>query len=744
MSNDLLIKINADAKNAQKEFDKIKDKTSELESSLNKMALIAGASFAALTAEVIISERAFAEANRYSVQLSNALQNQGIYTDDLKKKYREYAEAIQASTGVAADDITKAQALIQAKIGQTEITQDLTKAVVDLAAAQGGDLNSAAEKVAKTIGSSMNAFAREGLQMSATATQAEKLSKVIGFINNQYGGLSDELNKADGYQKALSTAFGNFQQELGARFFPILSKIRQALVSVFELFSKYPVLADLGSAAIEVGVALTGIVAAIGVAVPAFLAFSAAASALGISLGVALGGIPLAIGVIIAAVAALSNNWGDSMSYIKASLSAVGTFIVELFAGIGSVLIGAFKLDPTKIKEGLSQIKNVIKTSNDNFRKVFEETTKSFEEENQKQNEDKKKQAEKQAAIERERQANLVALNKAQSDLIKLQNENASKELIDIKAKEIEVLKALIGDLSNEEIRINKEKLARLKAQEDQAIVEYQARGALLNDIQRQTDQQNADQNIQISSKLKDDQIAQLRESILTQQDIDRNYQMEQIQDKINTNNTFLAEQKRYGDTYAQISKALNSKEVQGVKSASSELVQLQQSKNAQLKEIGKVAAVAQITVDTAQSAMSIYKGFASIPIIGPALGIAGAAAAVAFGAERIGEVTAAADGGLIEGGITGKDSVPALLMPGELVVPKRNFNDVVGNIQNKDNNNTEMLNVLSEINSKFSQPQTTVIQGDVHNDDSYIDSLVRKISDAIEFRNAKIAGVNI
>jgi hypothetical protein len=81
---------------------------------------------------------------------------------------------------------------------------------------------------------------------------------------------------------------------------------------------------------------------------------------------------------------------------------------------------------------------------------------------------------------------------------------------------------------------------------------------------------------------------------------------------------------------------------------------------------------------------MDIYAGFATIPIIGPALGIAGAAAAVAFGAEQIGTVTSAAQGGLITGGIPGIDSVPVLAQAGELVAPRQNYEEVVGSVAAK------------------------------------------------------------
>jgi hypothetical protein len=65
---------------------------------------------------------------------------------------------------------------------------------------------------------------------------------------------------------------------------------------------------------------------------------------------------------------------------------------------------------------------------------------------------------------------------------------------------------------------------------------------------------------------------------------------------------------------------------------------------------------------------------------VGPALGAAAAAALTAFGVEQAGKVLAANTGGRVPVGIgsAGIDSVPAVLTPGELVVPNQNFDEVV------------------------------------------------------------------
>ena len=108
----------------------------------------------------------------------------------------------------------------------------------------------------------------------------------------------------------------------------------------------------------------------------------------------------------------------------------------------------------------------------------------------------------------------------------------------------------------------------------------------------------------------------------------------------------------------------------------------LQSSGNKQAFEIGKAASIAQALVAIPTTAIEAYKSLAGIPIAGPGLGAAAAAAAVVAGTARVNQIrstkiTGFAEGGLVQGGIPGLDSVPALLTPGEVVVPERSFKDL-------------------------------------------------------------------
>lgn len=748
MSNDLLIKINADAESAKKAFDDMQAKTEDLRGTLEKTALISGIVFAAFTAEVYESVKAFEQARESSVRLSAALQDQGIFSEELKGKYEGYAKAVEASTGINADAIIKAQATAQGFLGQVPITQELTNAIADLGA-KNGDLNEAAEKIARTIGTGTNAFARQGLVIQQGATEAERYAQVLAFVQLKAGGLAEDMNKADGYSKALATSFEHFQETIGAGFAPVVEACRRVMIAFFDAFTNNKLLGDMAIALLTAAGAVAGIITVIAIAVPAFLALQAAAVATGIALNFALLGIPIAIAAIVAGITLLALNWNAAMASIKAAAVGALTLMTEMFSGFGTLLKGVFTLDPQVAAKGLDQIMGSFKKAKDVAVQTYVEIRQSQQVEGEQQNADKKALADKAAAIEAAHQALLRSIRETSIAILKLQNEHASADLISLKSKELETLKALEATKDAREIAALKTKYAQLTALEKQQSKEDQERQIAFGKIQADTKEELNKKGIKVNATIRDQRLAEIQATANTEEDIDRQLQENIMKTRIAAYNQELMDRKKYGETAAIINKALHSDEVQGAKSAAGELVQLQQSKNETLKTIGKIAAVGQITISTAESAMNIYEGFSTIPIVGPALGVIGAAAAVAFGAERIATVVAAADGGLITGGIPGVDSVPAMLMPGELVVPTKNFDQVVGAVQGSgsaggNDNSAQMLQTLQDIDSKISTPQQTIIQGDVLSDDTYVDALVRRISDAIEFRNGKIFGVNI
>jgi tape measure domain-containing protein len=112
-----------------------------------------------------------------------------------------------------------------------------------------------------------------------------------------------------------------------------------------------------------------------------------------------------------------------------------------------------------------------------------------------------------------------------------------------------------------------------------------------------------------------------------------------------------------------------------------SAIASLQKSGNRDAFNIGKRAAQAQVLLDIPKAAFAAYTSLIGVPFVGPVLAPLAAAAAVFAGTQQLRQIEAQQPPGFAEGGLvpgTGnKDTVPALLTPGEVVVPKKNFADL-------------------------------------------------------------------
>ena len=151
-----------------------------------------------------------------------------------------------------------------------------------------------------------------------------------------------------------------------------------------------------------------------------------------------------------------------------------------------------------------------------------------------------------------------------------------------------------------------------------------------------------------------------------------------------------------------------------------------QQSNIKALQVLGKASAIATTTIDTYKMAVEAYSAMAGIPIIGPALGAAAAAAAIAFGLEQIANIAGVQFA-------SGTDFVPkdmqATVHQGEIIIPKT-FAEAIRagdltlsggvNSTTENNQNSQVVNYNFAFN----------VEGDVVTDGS--DSLAEKIKEKI------------
>ncbi|MBQ3943410.1 MAG: phage tail tape measure protein [Elusimicrobia bacterium] len=179
---------------------------------------------------------AFREQERAVLSLNNTLANAGVYSDAYSKHIQALASEIQSYTNFGDEAIIKAQALGQSFIGQTKITDDLTKATVDFAAATGMELEQAFTLVGKSIGSPTNALARYGVELKKGMTDQEKMIAITTQLGNRYEGQAKQMANASAQ---LKNAMGDLAEEIGGVFNPLVQSTQRILLSAAQATTKW-------------------------------------------------------------------------------------------------------------------------------------------------------------------------------------------------------------------------------------------------------------------------------------------------------------------------------------------------------------------------------------------------------------------------------------------------------------------------------------------------------------------------
>lgn len=737
VDNELLIKINADAENAKNAFDEIRGKTEDLEGILTSVAKGSAVAYAALTGEVLLAAHAFEQQEQSSRKLALALQNQGIYSSALEESYKATADQLQKLTGFDNDQIVAGQALLQNFVGQKEITQELTKAALELAQANGGNVTQGFEDLGRAIQGNSRALKGYGITIEEGLTANQRFDRVLSLVTQKLGGQAEAANQGLGSFRRLKSAFSDVQEELGKRFAPALEKGISLVTNFLESIAKNQSLLDLAAGVIGAGVAITVIIATLTAAIPVILAASAAATALSVSIGLVLAPVALAAAAIVGLGAAIgvyiahSNRAGAQTEELDAKI-VQATKNVEIYKKkMNDPIANFFNPNIAKDLEKAEADLKRLQVERQKLNDLEKEKTKPGAE----QDPAKKALADKEAALLRQKHRDEEEAQKAHLEALKLQNEHASEELIKLKNEESATLKQIAESGNAQERELLREHYAQLQELEDEQRAADLEKKQAFQEEDAAAAAELRQNEVDEKAALREQDRAELQSQALSDLEIQRKIAKDILTERIKNRNLELEDRKRYGVAIATINAALRSDEINAAKTISGELVALANSKNAELKAIGKAAAIAQITISAAESAVTIASKVIEVlpfPINIP-IATALAAARLAYGAEQIGKVNAAQTGGIVTGGVPGKDSVPFLLEPGELVVPKKNFDEVVTAVA-QDRGATG----LGESGSGNVTHQY-VFNGDFMADTSFMDMFIQKFNERLEFGNARI-----
>jgi hypothetical protein len=195
----------------------------KLQESFDAIKELGVAAFAAISAVVLKAIDDYREQEEATNSLTRAMVNNGVYSKELADAYLEQASALQQVSIYGDEQIISAEGILQSYLGQTKVSKELTQATLDLATAKKIDLATAAELVGKTIGTNTNALARNGVEISANASQSQKLAEVLDQLGARFGGQAKAATEGLGSLTLVRNVVSDLFETIGERLAPVIT-----------------------------------------------------------------------------------------------------------------------------------------------------------------------------------------------------------------------------------------------------------------------------------------------------------------------------------------------------------------------------------------------------------------------------------------------------------------------------------------------------------------------------------------
>ena len=666
MAESLIFKIEAINRDFNKAMDEAAKKTENLEKNLLKTAKVSSAAFVGFAGAIggVVKQAAKIETIKTQFEvLTGSVQGANAAVQQLQD--------FSSATPFAFEEVANAGKQLLAFGFEVSEIENKLESLGNVAAASGkgvGELStifgqvSAAGKLtgerllqfqersipigpalAKTLGvaeSAVKDLVSKGAVDFATFEKAfDSLSQKGGFA---FGGLEKASQTLDGQISTLKDNFALIAGEVGQAFLPTIKEVTTATTEFLQELRDNEPLKENIVLFLKWGAIISGTVAALATAGLVMVKVKVALAALGVVIG-SVGGFFIALGTAVSSVAspfialgavvsAFVLGYDSNLSFAENFTQNFAKRIATIMSGLGKVIGGALNFDTQAIKDGFAEVKT-----------AFAANVKEME---------KEKDALAQRRAERD-QADVDAEIEKQGKLLEAEKEGIASRA-EIKNQEA---------LANAERQLEEAEAKR--ALNEEIFLLEQEQGITFNDLERE----------------------QLREHLSSLKSLRVEDAKKELADRRKQRAEDLKIEKKFGADFLAFNKLIRSQNFQNAQKLAQQNINLQQSSNNTLKTIGKAAAITDIVTKSAQGAQAVFTQAVSTfpPPFGPIIGGALAAAQIAYGAERVSQVRGAQDGALVEG-IGGGDRQPFMLERGELVVPRRNFDDVVSDAATRRN----------------------------------------------------------
>jgi len=304
-----------------------------------------------------------------------------------------------------------------------------------------------------------------------------------------------------------------------------------------------------------------------------------------------------------------------------------------------------------------------------------------------------------------------LELDRVNQDLARTNIDENEKSILELKRSAIE--QELI--LMDEKFNAQQEKTAEQEAKDmearivgkqllNQALTEQEA---VFLEEKRAKDQENRDLDLEIKAVRDEEDLALLQNKLITEEQAKDAARKEELNRIAAAHNTKLMNEARFGKAIGGMQTFFQSEQVKGVQTTLASIQQIKTKDGSAAAKAQKAFAIADTAIKIPQAAFAAYTSLASIPIIGPALGAAAAAAAVVRGTQDIQAIKSQPTPSYA----VGTDFVPkdtlAQIHQGEGIIPAKQNQflqsgdlvlgspDIINNNDNtSNNNNTNIINV--------------------------------------------------
>ncbi len=621
---------------------------------LKTVSLAAGAALAGLGYEMVKAISAASESEAAEKRLTTAL---GFRSQALL----DQASALQKTTAFEDDAIVGAQALIAAYVKDESQIKAATKATLDLAAAKGMDLQSAAELVAKALGTETNALARQGVEVEGAVGSAQRLESLTTNIARLFGGqAAAQAETFSGKVAQLKNAFDDLQEEIGF----VITKNAFVIKAVDVLKKTFEELSNTVNANRQYLMELTksGIltfVDGMGKAVEVMRFFHN--GWLGLKL------VGNATAVVLA----------DSLRIIFEGLRILLSPLDLIFTGL--VRLGTIEVNPfDRAEAAIGQFQLSSRDVTNEVMKDIEATNAAYD-----------------------KAGHLIAVFSAKLREIKVAQESAatnpppspffkggsSKEQEQLYQKIEERISAVV--FATEKLGASKERLIELETIElakDGAAIEQIERYVLARNQQVEAEKRLADEKERVTALGKlaeleaqnpykptprnyegDSEVVKAIATYDAKLNALQDYNTRVIQEMITAGKSQAEIEATFAELSAEQERKKRDLQLAVAGQAFGAMSTMMQnlyvatgSKNKAMFKAMKAFAIAETVIQTYRAAQGAYAALSNIPYVGPALGVAAAAAALAAGMARVAQISSMEPGGsgsMSAGGLAGSAS---------------------------------------------------------------------------------------